>query len=328
MSELDKIINELRGKKVAGIYKITNPIGAFYVGESIDLRRRFYLYKKYQCKGQIKLYRSLIKYGSDNHTYETLETINELDKHTRHKILNDREIYWGTLYNVMEPCNLNLRIGIKNGVTSQETKDKISKANKGKVGIPMSDKLKKIISEANINRPSWNKGLTKDTSTIMQAISEKRTGRVMSDDSKKKLSLAQTGRIVSDETRKKLSVSNTGKIASTKTRKKMSLQKKGIKTKPLSQETRDKISKSNTGKVRTVEAKKNMSVSKQGKLKPVDFIGAGSKTILQFTILDVFVTEWTSCLRASKSLNICRQSIVSCLKGKSKHAGHFIWKYK
>jgi hypothetical protein len=59
--------------KKIGIYKITNPQGKIYIGQSNDIYHRFYSYKKLNCKGQIKLYNSLLKYGVDDHQFEIIE---------------------------------------------------------------------------------------------------------------------------------------------------------------------------------------------------------------------------------------------------------------
>ena len=36
-----------------GIYKITNPKGKIYIGQSINIENRFKVYKRYNCKGQV-----------------------------------------------------------------------------------------------------------------------------------------------------------------------------------------------------------------------------------------------------------------------------------
>ena len=45
--------------KKIGIYKITNLInGKIYIGQSVNILKRWLSYKKLNCKGQPKLYRS------------------------------------------------------------------------------------------------------------------------------------------------------------------------------------------------------------------------------------------------------------------------------
>lgn len=56
-----------------GIYKITNPKGRIYIGQSKNIDERIARYKKLQCcKHQLFLYRSFLKYGVDNHSFEII----------------------------------------------------------------------------------------------------------------------------------------------------------------------------------------------------------------------------------------------------------------
>ncbi len=65
-----------------GIYKITSPSKKIYIGQSIDIERRFKEYKKLQCSQSLKLYNSLKKHGYENHIFEILE---ECSKHQLNK---------------------------------------------------------------------------------------------------------------------------------------------------------------------------------------------------------------------------------------------------
>ena len=110
---------------MVGIYKITNPKGKVYIGQSKNIIKRKNGYKRLECKGQTKLYNSLIKYGWENHKFEIIEECN-------YKIMNEREEYYITQYNSII-VGLNIRGGgVGGGSLSQETKDKISKALKGR----------------------------------------------------------------------------------------------------------------------------------------------------------------------------------------------------
>ena len=63
-----------------GIYKITNPVGKIYIGRSKNIFKRWKAYYSLTCKQQIKLYRSLKKYGFRKHKFEIIHlcTIDEL----------------------------------------------------------------------------------------------------------------------------------------------------------------------------------------------------------------------------------------------------------
>ena len=43
-----------------GIYKIINPVGKVYIGQSLDIDKRIDYYKKMRCKDQPLLYNSLL----------------------------------------------------------------------------------------------------------------------------------------------------------------------------------------------------------------------------------------------------------------------------
>jgi group I intron endonuclease len=100
-----------------GIYKITNPNEKIYIGQSIDIKRRFRNYKRLSdCKKQTALYNSFMKYGVENHKFEILTecTIEEL---------NNLERYYQDLYDVT-----NSKIGLNCVLTkSDEKSGKISK---------------------------------------------------------------------------------------------------------------------------------------------------------------------------------------------------------
>lgn len=72
--------------EVIGIYKITSPSNRIYIGQSVNINRRFKEYLKLNnCKGQIKLYNSFNKYGVDNHKFEIItlcykEQLNEFER--------------------------------------------------------------------------------------------------------------------------------------------------------------------------------------------------------------------------------------------------------
>ena len=65
--------------KIIGIYKITSPNNRIYIGQSRNIKRLLYRYSRLECKEQPILYRSLLKYGIENHIFEIIEEC-ELDK--------------------------------------------------------------------------------------------------------------------------------------------------------------------------------------------------------------------------------------------------------
>ena len=58
---------------IIGIYKIINPKGKIYIGQSTNLKKREDSYEKLRCDKQYKLYNSLQKYGWEQHIFEIIE---------------------------------------------------------------------------------------------------------------------------------------------------------------------------------------------------------------------------------------------------------------
>lgn len=52
------------------------------------------------------------------------------------------------------------------------------------------------------------------------------------------------------------------------------------------------------------------------------------KTILQFTLDNVFIRVWDSATTASKELNINQSNITSCCRGKRNQCGGYVWRFK
>jgi group I intron endonuclease len=131
-----------------GIYKITSPTNKIYVGQSIDIEKRFKQYKRLDCKKQPKLYNSFSKHGVENHIFEILEECS-LDE------LNIKEVFWKQKYNtISEGLNCEL-FDIGQGPRSSQVKDKISKSMTGKT---KTEEHCKNLSLAKMGIPSSRKG--------------------------------------------------------------------------------------------------------------------------------------------------------------------------
>lgn len=109
---------------ITGIYKITSPTNKIYIGQSHDINSRKRAYTSALCKGQPKLYESIIKYGWKNHGFEILcELSNDVDQ----KTLDDKEIEFWQYYSSMGCNMLNTRHPGSGGKISEETKQKMRK---------------------------------------------------------------------------------------------------------------------------------------------------------------------------------------------------------
>lgn len=84
-----------------GIYKITSPSNRIYIGQSINIEKRFKCYKNLNCKGQKLLYKSFLKYGVENHKFEIVIECNIED-------LNELERYYQEIYKCVGKNGLNL----------------------------------------------------------------------------------------------------------------------------------------------------------------------------------------------------------------------------
>ena len=150
-----------------GIYKITNPNGKIYIGQTTNHIVRWEKYKKLHCKDQPSLYNSLKKYGPEKHIFEVIEEchVEQLDK---------REIFWGEHYNVLSNKHLNNRLGRGYGsYDSEETKLKKSLCHKGRSnywfkGKSLSQEQRDKISKSktgikqNRTKPRKDKGIPKN----------------------------------------------------------------------------------------------------------------------------------------------------------------------
>lgn len=180
-------------KKICGIYKITSPSGKIYIGQSMDIKARWNRYKKLNCKNQIKLHRSLLKYGFVWHTFEimqicTPEKLNELEKYfvdlfqtfnTEHGLnLKDGG---GSKGKHSEESKLKNSISNTGRVVSEETRQKLSKSMTGK---KQSDEHIRTLS----NRRKGNKNC------LGRVISQETKNKISSNNKLSKLVLnTQTG---------------------------------------------------------------------------------------------------------------------------------------
>lgn len=141
----------MRQKYTTGIYKITNPLGQVYIGQSKRIERRICDHKTNKRWDARKLKDSFIKYGVDNHIFE-IELECSVDE------LNDKERYYQILYeSTVKGLNLSLnRSTTEKGSHHLETKIKMSILNKGRkhtkeTRLKMSNAVKKnLIKDPNM----------------------------------------------------------------------------------------------------------------------------------------------------------------------------------
>lgn len=124
------MINIISSLPIIGIYKITSPTNRVYIGQSINIKKRWDHYKKrYKVGTNINLLNSILKYGWDAHKYEIIEECIE-------KQLNEKEAFHKQCFIDEYGWNKAMFFEIwdlgTGGHRSDIIKKKISESNKGK----------------------------------------------------------------------------------------------------------------------------------------------------------------------------------------------------
>jgi group I intron endonuclease len=186
----------------AGIYKVTcianNKI---YIGKAVNLRKRLNKYK--HSKGRCYFEKAILKHGWDSFTVEILEIVESFDKsklEDRLMIL-DRETYYIDFFdsdNKTVGYNLCRYSNDTTGIPLSEAhKEKISKANSGKIRSPES---RERYRQAKLGKPNSRLGTTHSEETkakMRKAKSEEVKGkkrRPMSEETKEKIRQKNLGR--------------------------------------------------------------------------------------------------------------------------------------
>lgn len=108
-----------------GIYKIENPEGKVYIGQSRKVEKRLRYYNLENSKGQVKLNKSFVEYGIENHNFELIQECEVTQ-------LNITERYWQDFYD-----------SVDNGLNCKRTDKTLSseKVNSGRKKLNPEDKL-------------------------------------------------------------------------------------------------------------------------------------------------------------------------------------------
>lgn len=205
-------------EKIIGIYKITSPTGKIYIGQSVDIHRRFNYYKSSNCKKQKLLYNSLCKYGYNLHLFEIVKVCLKDE-------LNKYEIEYINLYNSFSNKNgLNLRSGGNQNRLSKNSIDKIKIKRANQI---ITEETKNKIRQALTGRK-------KNKDVVLKGVeTRKKNGYVCSEETKLKISIANKkkllGRKLSEETKLKIGNSNKGKSLTNKMKKDISKRMVGNK---------------------------------------------------------------------------------------------------
>lgn len=109
--------------KICGIYKITSPTGRVYIGQSVDIYRRWNSHRSMVANKEIPiLHNSMKKYGVKRHKFEIIARCAEDE-------LNDYEKFFIDLYDATGEKGMNVKGGGQYvHCLSEETKEKIRQA--------------------------------------------------------------------------------------------------------------------------------------------------------------------------------------------------------
>jgi len=295
------------------IYMLTSPSGKSYIGQTIrPIEKRFKQHLK-KDSGCAAIYNAIQYHGWENFEKDWYECPDE-DLNFDEELLV-REM--GTL----APSGYNLREGGgSSGKMSEDSKKKISEANKGKTH---TEETKRKWSEMRKgeNNSMYGKNHTEET---RKKIGEINLGKTHTEETKKKWSEIRTGKTHTEETKQKMRETQKGekhpmygKTHTEETKQKMSEAKTG---KIFTEETRQKLSKANIGKTFTEETKQKMSKAKIGENNST------SKKVFQYSLIGEFIQSFASSGEAARALSKSDgSSIGKCARGKRNTAHGFKW---
>lgn len=185
---------------MVGIYKISSPSNALYIGQSRDIHKRFIHYKNLHCSDQFRIYNSLKKYSPATHIFSV---VHELPKDVSKEVLTTYEQLYMDFYRDCGVVLMNLREAGDSGKFSKESSQRRSAIQKGKV---VSDAAKNKMSIAKKGKPNLKLRGKKHTKEFCERISLRQ---------KISLSIPENnpffGKKHSPESLKKMSESSKGK---------------------------------------------------------------------------------------------------------------------
>lgn len=162
------------------IYKIKSPSGKVYIGQSVDpLKYRVPKYRNNDCRGQVRLYNSIKKYGWEAHEFKIIDCCDIEYK-------NKRERFWQDYYDVLDQNK-----GLNSVLTETDEYPRILSEE---LKLRKSNKLKtRILSEEHKRK-----------------IGNAHRGKTVSESTREKQRLSQSGKKLSEETKKKLALKLSG----------------------------------------------------------------------------------------------------------------------
>jgi group I intron endonuclease len=199
------------------IYKLTNKTnGMSYIGQTTrTLKRRWNEHLCFAKNGTCDINKAIHEYGKDNFDKEILvECSSKIE-------LREKEDYFVDTYNCLRPFGYNMirnYFGSNYWPISEETRKKMSDAQKGRV---CSEETRKKMSEVRKGKPKseeWKKKISKTlmghgfSNEAIAKMSKSRKGRQLTSETKRKMSIAKMGKTKSEETKRKMSIAKRKKM--------------------------------------------------------------------------------------------------------------------
>ncbi len=132
---------------IFGIYKVTNPIGEVYIGQSTNIARRWEEHKNTVGEAEHKFYQSIRQYGAGYHRFEIVENINHVPVADHKNLLNHLELQHFTLYKNQGVPLLNSNTPNGGRYTKNDHYTKLSISERARLAVEERDERVKEILE-------------------------------------------------------------------------------------------------------------------------------------------------------------------------------------
>lgn len=313
------------------IYKAISPSGKVYVGQTTQtLRARKKGHKTTSLNKNNQLYnthfsRALRKYGVDGFSWEMLYNNIPVD------YLDSMEIFIISMYDSFNNGYNSTAggSGSRNRVVSEEERKAISERQSGKnnsfYGKTHTEETKRRLSEVSSSRTgdkhhSYGKPLSeehkKKLSERLSGENHPFYGKTLSEETRRKISEARTGSVMDEETKSKISKTMSKKYLG---------EGNPFYGKTHSEESKKKIAKSVKLLIKTDEQKAKIAESNRRTKR-----AQARKTAKPFVVIkdDVVIGEWLLAVECAEDLGLRHDAITHCLNKKRKTHKDFRFIYK
>lgn len=165
------------------IYRLTSPSGNIYIGQTVNIRRRFSYYKSSGAPFQPALNRSFLKYGIDNHKFEILY---ELPDGTSRNVLDQYEIFF---HDQFKEAGFGLLNSKEPGISGRLSEESIEKIRQHNIGKKMPEHVNLLLQEARRGKTNTPEAIRKANATKLKNGTHRHTN-----EARRNMSLARIGK--------------------------------------------------------------------------------------------------------------------------------------